>query len=405
MVTKQLLRCLLLAGGLATLRLVAAEPVPAPRVVSPGELVRRLASPSEQEWQEARRQLLLLESEPPELLRATESSDPLQRERAANVLSKMAQSRADRVMNRAERYVNSGQIDLLVANSQMWTLATGEERLWMPAFELSERIAAKGKLQWPLGGKKASGVKGFVTWTDPTFVRTDEPFRPQARIGKGNRIPCHSVGIIAPEIESPNSIYKAFLVSRGIVRTRDNISQSVVIANGDVAGYTVTNAIIIADGDITITLATDTILIARGKINTAAATGSHLSVGETIKFRYPGMSPGDPNLGNTAKESETKHLGFLTFFELSRVGLEVTAKDKSLRIAKLTDGSPLRKAGVAVDDVIAKANGVFVTTAEELRRALRDAHRRSRREVDGNPRPAPGVARPHFRRKRTASAC
>ncbi len=223
------------------------------------------------------------------------------------------------------------------------------------------------------GREKTSGVKGFVAWTDPTFVRTDEPFRPQARIGKGNRIPCHSVGIIAPEIEPPNSIYQAFLVSRGTVRTHNDISQSVIIANGDVTGYTVTNAMIIADGDITITPATDTILIARGKINTAAATGSHLSVGETIKFRYPGMSPGDPDLGNTAKESETKHLGFITFFELTRVGLEANVAEGAVPVAGVKAGSTGDKAGVKVGDVVRDVHGKKPTDTESLRRLLRDA--------------------------------
>ncbi len=72
-------------------------------------------------------------------------------------------------------------------------------------------------------------------------------------------------------------------------------------------------------------------------------------------------------------ENATKPLGYITFFELAVVGVEVVATEKGVRITKLADGKPFAMAGVQVGDIITEVNGKKPDSAESLRRRLRDS--------------------------------
>lgn len=283
---------------------------------------------------------------------------------------------ADRVMLRADAYSKSGRIDLLVASSATWSLPSSDARMWLPAFAVGTRLADKTKLPRPLATRTGDDFEAFLTAYDPTLLKTEMSFREPPAVGKNKLGACRRVGLIAPELVTNGTISDSLVVVRGGVRAAKGVGWSVVLANGNVSGGedNLNKTVIVADGDIEVSrLAKESVLIARGNIKVVAAFESTLIAGGTIKGTEEKYALQDPKFRNVVKEGETNPLGIITFFELSQIGLTATEKDKAVRVAKLTEASPLRKAGVAVNDAVSKVNGSFVTTNEELRRALRDA--------------------------------
>lgn len=364
----------LFAFLLAAVVLNAAEPAPPPRLVTAAELVRRLAHADERERADAAHQLLLFESEPPELLRAIESDDRELREQATKIVTKLRRRTADRVMRHAERFSRDGRLDALVANSADWTLPVGEVRLWLPAYDLGRRITEKADARWPLTSGKRTDLESYLSEHDPELLRLASPLREPPAVGKNKLGVCRQVAVIAPRVTTTKAISSAFIVSRATVRADKGINSSVLFANGDVqSGDSLSKSVIVCDGDITATAWSSrrSVLIARGNIKLRSANECTLIAGGTVTFTSQN-APLNPNLRNVVKESEPNPLGFITFFELKHLGVEAMDKDKAVCITKLTDDSPLRKAGVVVGDVVSKVNGLSVLTAEELRRALRD---------------------------------
>ena len=73
------------------------------------------------------------------------------------------------------------------------------------------------------------------------------------------------------------------------------------------------------------------------------------------------------------RENESRPFGFVTFFELSAVGVEVKVADKVVTVAKVAGDGAFAQAGMKVGDVVAGVNGKKPDSAESLRRLLRDA--------------------------------
>lgn len=72
-------------------------------------------------------------------------------------------------------------------------------------------------------------------------------------------------------------------------------------------------------------------------------------------------------------EKESNPLGFITFFELRRIGLEVKTAKGAVKGAAVKAGLPSETAGLKVGDTILDVNGKKPADAESLRRLLRDA--------------------------------
>jgi S1-C subfamily serine protease len=79
------------------------------------------------------------------------------------------------------------------------------------------------------------------------------------------------------------------------------------------------------------------------------------------------------DLGLDTKANTFKPLDYITFFELSTVGVEVKAVDNDVKVAAIEKGKPFDHAGVWVGDVITDVNGKKPDSAESLRRLLRDS--------------------------------
>jgi S1-C subfamily serine protease len=114
------------------------------------------------------------------------------------------------------------------------------------------------------------------------------------------------------------------------------------------------------------------VVVARGNIKlggyvsgSAVIAGGKVMVGKTLK----------PPLRErlVIEENVRRPLGFVSFFELDQVGVEVATADGGVRVMGLMAGKPLAAAGVQKGDLVTKVGGSAVGSPEELRRQLRDA--------------------------------
>jgi S1-C subfamily serine protease len=112
--------------------------------------------------------------------------------------------------------------------------------------------------------------------------------------------------------------------------------------------------------------------VARGNITAEAASRSVLMAGGKVTLERKPVNRGK-NPPSVILEKEPNPLGFITFFELHRIGLEVKVADGVVRVAKVAPGFASAKAGLKVGDVVLDVGGKKPTDAETLRRLLRDA--------------------------------
>ncbi len=311
---------------------------------------------------------------PPALVEATQSADPEVRKRAAQAIEAI---RA-RPTARGRAFASKGQIDLFVASTRAWELPPEDERLWQPAFDLANVLAKKSKFGWwpPLDHRRQFGsLAEFRKEPFQRFLRSDQPHEQEKAFPSGQSMGHYPGGIMAPGVSSPVALSSNIIVSRGDTRANTCLATSMVFANGNVVvGTHLSDAIIVCDGDVTVEdRILETLIVARGNIHAKAfATGSALVAGGTIKLDKP--RPAGAALANSLlKENDPNAFGFVTFFELSTVGLEVKVAEKAVTVAAVAEGKAFAKAGVKVGDVLAEVNGKKPDSAESLRRLLRDA--------------------------------
>jgi S1-C subfamily serine protease len=178
-------------------------------------------------------------------------------------------------------------------------------------------------------------------------------------------------------ISGPDPLY-ALGVSRGPVSVRGIIG-SLVLATGDVtSGDDVSESVVICDGDVHVKGNVGrSLIIARGSISIKGTTETNtLIAGGTVTIGKP-REPTNPRAEMSSRdiieEKAKKPLGYITFFELSTVGVEVKVADKAVTVAAIADGKTFAAAGVRVGDIVTAVNGQKPDSAESLRRLLRDA--------------------------------
>ncbi|MCI0700298.1 MAG: PDZ domain-containing protein [Planctomycetia bacterium] len=303
------------------------------------------------------------------------------------------------VPSRDARFAARGQVDLYVASTSALKLKPEDERLWLPAFQLGTKAVTLAEMK---GDRKPHGgptsAKDFSTYKSqrhPAFIRTNDAYSRPKENAKGDLICAYQVAVQAAEVKAEFALV-GLVVSRGPVSVKTSILQSLILATGDVtAGNDINNSVIICDGDVVASHATTSLIIARGKIEvkgdafaSTLIAGGAVKVGKLPAIQERGLviAPNDPMPQKTMKrflsvmemvrvdmkEKQTNPLGFITFFELSRIGLEVKVADGEVQVAKVEAGKPCEKAGFKVGDVIHEVNGRKPTDAESLRRLLRD---------------------------------
>jgi hypothetical protein len=185
--------------------------------------------------------------------------------------------------------------------------------------------------------------------------------------------------VMADGVMEPKSL-QALVVARGSVRAKRGIDDSLVIATGDIiCGNELSGSMIICDGDVHVGgRVGHSLIIARGQITAAGLDlANTLIAGRAVIIKQAVLPPKRDllllNLQNSVEENNARPLGFITFFELSTVGIEAKAVGKVVQITAVADGKPFAQAGVRVDDIITEVNGKKPDSPESLRRLLRDA--------------------------------
>lgn len=360
-----------------------ASDIPPPRPVDVAGLVRRLGSEDFAEREAASRRLATLnvDAVPQEVLAALESPNAEIRQRAAIVVKALREHIAlapERAaiarLPRGERFARRGQIDLFVASTAACEGKVNEDHPWVPAVNFGRKLIELADMN---GDRKPhncpSSFQDFATYKklfNPLFTQTDEVYKSQSRV--------------APEVilslgsEATCRFSSSLVVARGPVGMAIS-NHSLILATGDITcGDDINNSVVICDGDVLVAGHVQTsLIIARGKIKIgASANASNLIAGATVTIAKP-REPGGAEFEKVAKividEHALKPLGYVTFFELSAVGVEAKLADAAVTVTAVADGKPFAKAGVKVGDIITDVNSKKPESAESLRRLLRDA--------------------------------
>jgi hypothetical protein len=276
---------------------------------------------------------------------------------------------------RAERSSPSGEIDLFVAATVTWDLKPDDDRLWAPGFKLGAKVFEKAGMT---GLRRPSypGVGGdfqkYRSGAKPRFIRTEGVYSQPEKDADGKPLLAWSEAVQSTGVDNPKSL-SGVVVSRGPVSAKAPINRALILATGDVvAGNDMNDSVVICDGDVRVAGHMNLCLvIARGKIAVGEATASDLYAGKTVTVAKPFSRV--EGLEVLVSENEPKTFGFITFFELARIGLEVKVADGAVQVSKVVAGKASEKAGLKVGDVILEANGKKPADAESLRRLLRDA--------------------------------
>jgi hypothetical protein len=381
---KRLVGILLLASCWCS---AVASDIPPPRPVDVAVLVRQLGSEDFAEREEASRRLgsLSVDDPPKELIDALKSANPEIRDRARRAvvdlkkhIARERERAATARLPREERFAKRGQVDLYVAATVASKLKTEDDRLWLPAFDLGVATAAKAELKGgylPQGGP--AWVKHFPTYRtnilNNTMIRTDGVFSRRKRdyfIFYG--------AVLAAGVDEPQSV-KGLIVSRGTVRVGKSLDNSLVLATGEViVGESMHGSAVICDGNLRVKGMEGCFVIARGDVIVDGwGLGNTVIAGGTAAFKKPVPLPNQQTIPkdreNRILEKVNTPLGFITFFELATVGVEVKVAEKGVQVAAIEMGKPFADAGGRVGDTITEVNGMKPDSAESLRRLLRDA--------------------------------
>jgi len=364
--------------------IVGAQPpqAPAPRRIPVEEWVKQLGSDDARERDTAEKSLSVLAVDPPsELLAATNSADRDLRAAAVRVTEAMQWNLVARKLPRGVRFAEQGRVDLFVAATAAWKLKADDERLWVPAQDLGRRLIKEGDMVREYKPNNCpSAYADYATYIrlhKPRSTRLDDRYlRPDPQ----ELTP--PVLFVNEQIQSegvlcPTGFLNTLIVSRNNVRTMLGIQHSVLFVNGDVTTErSVTSSVIVCDGDFTISDPQSglwcVLVIARGNITVEGdSSRSVLIAGGKVKGKGTGYTRDLYVCHNT--HNEPNPLGFVTFFELHRVGIEAKAADKVVSITAIKAGSAAALAGFKAGDVVVAVGDKKPADVEALRRALRGA--------------------------------
>jgi hypothetical protein len=373
-----------LFGGLMLASGFAVPASDSPATADVAALVRRLGSADPQERDEAGRQLAALRAdEPPaELLAALKSSDADVRRRAEAAAAAIRTAALAR-LPRDQRLAARGQVDLYVACTAALAFKDDDDRHWVPPTKLGAKLVSLLTAEDDDDERKPQGgptwFADFATYRKAwpgDFIRKDGRYDRPAKDADG--LPLLHQAIQAGGVEAGQSL-SGLVVARGPVRAPQCISNALILATGEVkAGDNVTDSVIVCDGNVRTGKLFRCVVIARGNITVEGqAETATLIAGGKVTITRPQVPDGEPRAvfqrRVVVSENDANPLKFVTFFELSRVGLSVRAGGDGLTVATVAAGSACDKGGLKGGDAIVDVGGKKPTDGDSLRRLLRDA--------------------------------
>ncbi|MBX9625994.1 MAG: PDZ domain-containing protein [Gemmataceae bacterium] len=279
-------------------------------------------------------------------------------------------------------FAAAGKVDRFVATTAGWKLLADDPRLWRPVFDLAGRLVDKsaGPDPWLPRDRVtafAAAADRRELPEDTIAVRSDHPHRQRERDVFGRQQPSSPEWVIAPALSSPLSMRRTAAVARGPVRVPFAFLDSIVLTNGDITvgpGATA-GVIVVADGDIevgdgledSLVIARGDVRVKKGVVRSTVVAGGRVAVGnagDTLPVPFKPVIVGN----------EPNPFGFVSWFELSQVGVAGEAADGGVAVTRVVAGRPFAAAGVRKGDLVVKVREHPVGTPEEFRRRVRDAH-------------------------------
>ena len=361
-------------AGLLLLAAVApADDIPPPRLVPVAALIAQLRSDSRAEREAATKRLSALEVVPAELSQALPHPESGVRDLAAVAVEAIRNRPLNRVL-RGQVFASQGDVSLFVAAAVRWDVPAGDPRVWDVPLWLARDVTMPQRVgRWRPLGSPPWRVRDYFKSSMPETVLTAGRYTPVPKPYGGQvATVVYPQAVIAGEFETAKLILKSVIVSRKVTAP-DGIQFSGLFCNSDLDPVTrIAGSVVVCDGDIRAESVNYSLVIARGNIRIRRGVeDSILIAGGEIICDSPHAAK--PNAGNTLESRESNPLGFVKFFELSRVGVEVTTTDKVVRLSTIAGGTAFAKAGAKAGDVVESVNGATPESAESLRRLLRDA--------------------------------
>ena len=332
------------------------------------DLIRRLGDDNYDVREEATRLLTELDEAVPALTRAAKSSDPEIARRAQAVLHILSMQGRGTFAGWVKQ-ARGGEIDLVTDHSIREAGRDKEPDCWQVIAELCVALDVH---QYNAAGRRSlakwdsvriNDYLSFAAERDPAFLTSANALW----VGQDGRGPIFAARARAIDLGVP-AIYSLFLSSdRFRAVAGSHLVDSGVFSNGSIDVDNVARSIFVCDGDCVVrNCATNCLFITRGTfecrenlVDCTVIAGGNVSVNPR-------------NVRNTTiKPNEPKPLGFVKFFDVSRLGLTLDPSGAAVRVKEIKGDSTLSTAGLRPGDVLAAVDGKDVTSGESFRRAIR----------------------------------
>ncbi len=341
------------------------------KAAAPGEpeiekLVRDLGSKDFRVRQDAKRRLTELEAVPA-LRKASNSDDPEIARLAQSILRDLEKSAAARSLEKLRQQIADGKADLVIDRFARWNGPEDDQTNWELLIDFAWDVAKRAKKKHALLNDEqllqSSPVKStkefdFVkSGRESLFIHSRQRFTFPTDIG---------VFVRADGMDGERIMPRQVLVSSNGIAVRSGIRRTIILATGGPCHVMhIWDAILICDGDIECAESIgNSVVIANGSVKCGDARNSMIVATGSITSRQKK----DPTV--TRLENEPNPFGFIKWFTVAEVGVEVAAAKDAVRIEKLHDGKLPLKAGLKVGDIVTAVDGTKVDSLASFRRRL-----------------------------------
>jgi len=342
------------------------------------ELIQLLGSKEYQDRENASRALEKRDDAVIELRAALASDNAEVARRAKSILNVIVNRRLMRCLE----YGRSGRIDLIAESARIHETIADGKVVWQTILDASWEIVKLGQpdtavqQKWKHEGFPEQPFKNFVAQRANYFI------------GRNSLDAVKNVRLLTiwhSGILKGNGVNRSLIVNAGPIQVDHVVGGCIVFSTEGLSGSLgLYHSLVVTDGDIRLRHANNSVVIARGNIRIAELTGAkcNLSLHAGGRVHIESLvhngrrAPfnGRTNLleGTEIKEGVRTSLGFVRFFEISDVGIEVRG-DGAPKLEKLLADSPMAKAGLKPGDVILAIDDCKVGDCDAVRRMLRRA--------------------------------
>lgn len=327
--------------------------------------------------EKAERELGAREDATAALRKAAHSSDADLAKRAARILRIITLREDHRALDSLAALVKNGEIDLFVEKAVRRKRWEDLEAFWSITTTLAGKLVDLEKDKYrktrigeipPPGSPGApvlpESLHELPFWDFPRYHKLISPLHIDTRdeiIQRGGHF------LIRGDKCAINELGFSLVVLTGDLRA-PSIAKSGIFTNGSVEVDLIGAAVVVCDGHFTANKRiAGSLIIAREGVTCRGWIGASVVVTPgSIKVRHPV----DEN-SSVVKEKQTPPLGFVKFFEPSRVGVEVVTAEKGARVTAAPADKPFGVAGLRAGDVVTGIDAMVVDSHESFRRALR----------------------------------